>query len=198
MMTGRFFKTLVMTAALLGVASGGLADSIGGKVTLTGLRSNADAVVYIERIDGKTFAPPEAPVVMDQKGKVFLPKVLPVLVGSTVDFLNSDSFVHNVLTPDRCADEFDLGSWPTGEVRSHTFEQPCVAVLLCSVHPEMVAFVVAVDTPYFAVTDAEGNFTIPDVPAGTYTISVWHERLKKTTQTVTVSGDVTVDFTLTR
>lgn len=203
-MTGRFLRALTIIAAMLGVASAGVAapggrtGSIGGKVTLSGLRSNADAVVYIERIDGETFMPPEAPVVMDQKGKVFSPKILPVLVGSTVDFLNSDPFAHNVLTPDSCAEEFNLGSWPTGEVRSHTFDQPCVAVMLCSVHPEMVAFVVAVETPYFAVTDAEGDFTIENVPAGTYTVSVWHERLKKTSEEVTVGGDVTVDFTLTR
>lgn len=190
--------TAMLTAMLLGVASGAPADSITGKVTLSGLRSNADAVVYIEKIDGKSFDPPAEPVVMDQKGKDFLPKVVPVVTGTTVDFLNSDPFAHNVFTPDACADEFNLGSWETGEARSWTFDEPCAAVLLCKVHPEMIAFVVAVDTPYFAVTDAEGNYTIPDLPAGTYTVSVWHERFDKTSQTVTVDGGTTVDFTLQR
>jgi plastocyanin len=197
-MTGSFFKTFAAAAALLGAASGGHADSISGKVTLTGLRSNANAVVYIEKIDGKTFPPPQEPVVMNQESKEFIPQVLPVVVGTTVNFLNSDPFIHNVLTPDGCADEFDLGSWPTGEVRSFTFNSPCAAALLCSVHPEMLAFVVAVDTPYYAVTDAEGSYTIPDLPAGTYTVSVWHERLKKVSETITVSGNVSVDFTLKR
>lgn len=184
--------------AVLAFTSSALAGSITGKITAKGLRSNADAVVYIERIEGKTFPAPKEPVVMDQDAKVFIPKILPVLVGTTVEFLNSDPFAHNVFTPDDCADKFDLGSWATGESKSYTFEKPCAAVILCNVHPEMVAYVVAVETPYFAVSDADGNFTIEDVPDGTYTVSVWHERLKKQSQEVTVSGATSVDFTLTR
>jgi plastocyanin len=189
---------LYMTAALLAIASSALAGSISGTVTATGMRSNADAVVYVDKIEGKTFPAPAEPVVMDQKGKVFLPKVLPVLVGTTVDFLNSDAFAHNVFTPDKCADKFDLGSWPTGETRSHTFDKPCAAVMLCNVHPEMVGYVVAVETPYFAVTKEDGSYTIADVPDGTYTVSVWHERLKKQSQEVQVKGSTTADFTLKR
>jgi plastocyanin len=178
-----------MTAALLAIASSALAGSISGTVTATGMRSNADAVVYVDKIEGKTFPAPAEPVVMDQKGKVFLPKVLPVLVGT---------FAHNVFTPDKCADKFDLGSWPTGETRSHTFDKPCAAVMLCNVHPEMVGYVVAVETPYFAVTKEDGSYTIADVPDGTYTVSVWHERLKKQSQEVQVKGSTTADFTLKR
>jgi plastocyanin len=177
-----------MAAAVLGMATGALAGEISGNVTATGMRSNADAVVYVDKIEGKTFPAPTEPVVMDQKGKVFLPKVLPVLVGTTVDFLNSDAFAHNVFTPDKCADKFNLGSWPTGEARSHTFEKPCAAVMLCNVHPEMVGYVVAVETPYFAVTKEDGSYTISGVPDGSYTVSVWHERLKKQSQEVQVKA----------
>jgi plastocyanin len=194
----KYPPALVTAALLLGFAPAALAGSIKGKVTATGLRSNADAVVYVQKIEGKTFPAPKESVLMDQKGKVFVPKVLPVVVGTTVDFLNSDSFAHNVFTPDKCADKFDLGSWPTGETRPYTFKKPCTAVMLCNVHPEMVAYIVAVETPYFAVTDADGNFTIKDVPDGTYTVSVWHERLKKQSQEVTVNGATTLDVTLTR
>jgi plastocyanin len=189
---------LSMTAALLGLASSALAGDISGKVTATGMRSNADAVVYVDKIEGKTFPTPAQHIVMDQKGKVFLPKVVPVLVGTTVDFLNSDAFAHNVFTPDKCADKFNLGSWPTGEVRSHTFEKPCAAVMLCNVQPEMVGYVVAVETPYFAVTEEDGSYTIANVPDGTYTVSVWHERLKKQSQEVQVKGTATFDITLKR
>jgi plastocyanin len=187
-----------MVAALLGMASSAPAGTIGGTVTATGMRTNADAVVYVERIEGKTFPVPAEPVVMDQKGKDFLPKVLPVLVGTTVDYLNSDAFAHNVFTPDKCADKFNLGSWPTGEVRSYTFEKPCAAVMLCSVHPEMVGYVVAVETPYFAVTKEDGSYTIANVPDGSYTVSIWHERLKKQSQPVSVKGATTLDVTLKR
>lgn len=179
-------------------ASSSLASTLSGKVTLKGLRSNADAVVYIEKIDGKIFPPPKKSVAMDQKSLVFIPKILPVVVGTTVDFLNSDSVAHNVFTPDKCADKFNLGTWPTGEKRSHTFDKPCVAVMLCKVHLEMAAYVVVVETPYFAVTDAEGNFTIKDVPAGTYTVTAWHERLRKNSQTVTVREATAVNFALER
>jgi len=192
------FDRLLLTTALLGMASSAFAGAISGKVTATGMRSNADAVVYVEKIEGKTFPPPAEPVVMDQKGKAFLPKVVPVLVETTVDFLNSDPFAHNVFTPDKCAEKFDLGSWPTGEVRSHTFGKPCAAVTLCSVHPEMVGYVVALETPYFAVTKEDGSYTIADVPDGTYTVSVWHERLKKQSQEIQLKGSATADFTLKR
>lgn len=179
-------------------AAPALAGSISGVVSATGMRSNADAVVYVEKSGGMDFQAPAEPVVMDQKGKVFLPKVLPVVVGTTVEFLNSDPFAHNVFTPDGCADEFNLGSWATGETKSHTFDRNCAAVMLCNVHPEMVGYVVAVDTPYFAVTDAEGHYEIEGVPDGTYTVSVWHERFEKHSQELAVSGATTLDVTLKR
>lgn len=185
-------------AAAIALSAPALASTISGTVTATGMRSSADAVVYVEAIEGEEFPAPAEPVLMDQKAKVFLPKVLPVVVGTTVDFLNSDPFAHNVFTPDKCADEFDLGSWPTGETKSHTFDEPCAAVMLCNVHPEMVGYIVAVDTPYFAVTDADGHYHIEGVPDGTYTVSVWHERFKKQSQEVTVAGATTLDVTLKR
>ena len=91
-----------------------------------------------------------------------------MLVGTTVDFLNSDSVLHNVFTPEACAGTFNLGTWPQGETKSLTFNKACFAVLLCRVHPEMEAFVVAVPTPYFATAQADGSYRIPDVPDGSY------------------------------
>lgn len=192
-------KTTLLTMLVLAVAAGPLAaGTLHGKVTASGMRNNADAVVYIDQIPGKTFPAPDKPVTMDQKDISFVPHVLAVQTGTTVDFLNSDAFLHNVFTPDKCADKFNLGSWPQGQTRSFTFKQPCVATLLCNVHPEMEAFVVVVPTPYFAVTGADGAFDIQGVPDGSYTVKVWHPKLKESSREVTVSGDTQADFELKR
>ncbi len=172
------------------------AGSLAGTVHATGQRTNADAVVYVDQIPGKTFPAPAEPAVMDQKNMTFVPRVLPVLAGSTVEFRNSDALLHNVFSPDPCAERFNLGSWPRGESRSYTFKKPCAATLLCSVHPEMEAFAVVVPTPYFAVTDKTGAYAIADVPDGVYTLRVWHPKLKETSRQVTVSGATQADFEL--
>ena len=140
------------------------------------------------RSRARRFPAPKEHAKIDQVNLVFSPHVLPVLVGTTVDFLNSDAVLHNVFTPDACAEKFNLGTWPKGQIRSYEFKKECVATLLCKVHPEMEAFVVAVPTPYFAVTKADGSYQIPDVPDGTYTVKVWHPKLKAAQKSVTVAG----------
>ena len=106
-----------------------------------------DAVVYLAAVPGKTFPAPAEHAKIDQQNLVFHPHVVAVQVGATVDFLNSDAVLHNVFSPDSCADKFNLGTWPKGQTKSFTFKKECVATLLCKVHPEMEAFVVAVPTP---------------------------------------------------
>jgi plastocyanin len=178
-----------------------LAGDIVGKITVKGARHAGDAVVYIDEIPGKEFPPPKEPALMDQLNMAFVPHVLPVVAGTKVNFRNSDDVLHNVFTPDKCADKFNLGSWAKGEMRPYTFEKAgCVAVILCNVHPEMEAYVVTLQNPYFAVTDKEGNFVIKDVPEGKYTLKVWHEKLKTKPQEVTVpkEGKVEVSFLLKR
>lgn len=189
-------KTLQLAALALCLASPALAGDIHGRVTCTGLRDSADTVVYIDAIPGKTFAAPAEHAMIDQKDMQFLPRVTVVQAGATVDFLNSDVLLHNVFSPDKCADKFNLGSWPKGTKKSYTFKQPCAASLLCNVHPEMEGFVVATPTPYFAVTDKTGAFTIKDVPDGAYTVKAWNPKLKETSRAVTVSGATQADFEL--
>ena len=179
---------MVFGALSLCLAGSLLAGEIHGKVLCKGARDGADAIVYVDAIPGKAFPAPAAHPVMDQKNLVFVPHVLPILVGTTVDFRNSDAVLHNVFTPDKCADKFNLGSWPQGQIRSYTFKQPCVAPMLCNVHPEMSGYVVVVPTPYFGVTDKEGAFEIKDVPAGKYTLKTWSEEGKPSTEAVDVSG----------
>lgn len=174
------------------------AGDLHGKVACKGVRDSADAVVYVTAVPGKTFPAPKEHAKIDQVNLVFSPHVLPVLVGTTVDFLNSDAVLHNVFTPDACAEKFNLGTWPKGQTRSYQFKKECIAALLCKVHPEMEAFVVAVPTPYFAVTKADGNYRIPDVPDGTYTVKVWHPKLKATQKSVTVSGATAAEFEITK
>lgn len=178
----------------------GFGGSIKGKVTVPRARSLADMVVYIEKAPGK-FPPPGKHAVMDQRKLTFVPHVLPVVAGTTVDFLNSDQVLHNVFTPDKCAQKFNLGTWPKGEIRSMKFEQVgCSAVLLCNVHPEMEAYVLVLQNPYAAVTDKSGFYAIPEVPEGSYTLKVWNTKVLDVAQPVMVpkTGDVTVDLKLER
>jgi plastocyanin len=180
------------------------AGTIVGQVSTKKARYRQYTVVYIESIPEMKFEPPQEPAVMDQKGLEFIPHVLPILEGTTVEFRNSDNVLHNVFTPDKIGDKFNLGSFPKNETRSHTFtkscEKACDAVVLCNVHPEMEAYIVIVTNPYFAVTDEQGDFTITDVPPGTYTLRVWHERLKEASQSITIGAKdtLTVNFALGR
>lgn len=183
------FVVVAFTVALPAVAG-----DLHGKVTAHGVRNSADAVVYVDRIAGKTFPAPSGHAKMDQKNMQFRPRVLAVQEGTTVDFLNSDALLHNVFSPDACADRFNLGTWPQGQVKSFTFKKECAASLLCKVHPEMEGFVVAVPTPYFAVSSADGAYHIKDVPDGTYTVKVWHPKLKTTSKSVTVKGATEANF----
>lgn len=172
--------------------------SIRGTVKIPG-RDNRDAVVYLENIPG-TFKAPAAPIQIDQKKMVFVPHVLPVVIGTTVEFLNSDSVLHNVYTPSKAGDKFNLGTWPQGQTKKYTFTKLGEVAVLCNVHPDMEAWVVVLSNPYFAKTEASGDFVIPNVPAGNYLIKVWHKKYRAAAQQVTVpgNGDVAINFTLSK
>ncbi len=192
-------RFLVITIALCTLPILLNAGDIRGKVKAKGAKHSGDAVMYIDKIPGKIFQPPKEHATMDQKNLVFIPHVLPVFVGTTVDYLNSDDVLHNVFTPDACAQKFNLGTWPKGQVRSYTFKEPgCRAVMLCNVHPEMEAYIVVLETPYYAVSTKDGSYVIKDVPAGKYTLKIWHKKLKGESVSVEVpeKGEVVVNFEL--
>jgi plastocyanin len=191
-------KTTAFLVLCAAVALPAAAGDIHGRVHAKGVRDSGGAVVYIAAAPGKTFPLPSAHAKIDQANLVFSPHVLAVQVGTTVDFLNSDAVLHNVFSPDACADKFNLGTWPKGQTKSYTFKKECVATLLCKVHPEMEAFVVAVPTPYFAVTAADGSYRIADVPDGAYTVKVWHPKLKASQKAVTVAGSTAEEFEIAR
>lgn len=187
--------SLLILLSLLGGVAG--AGTITGKVTAKKKKYLPHAVIYIDSVKGDFELPKKNPVI-NQKNMVFHPHVVPVLAGTTVDFLNSDDVAHNVFTPDKSADKFNLGTWPKGEIRSFTFEKRCDdvcdAVMLCNVHPEMEAFVLVMQNPYFSTTDEAGNFTIENVPAGEYTISVWHPKRKGESTVIVVPDSASVSL----
>jgi len=190
---------LALIVVLAGAESIAQAGGIKGRVKAKGARHHGDAVIYIASVAGKNFEAPKEHARMDQKNLTFIPHVLPLLAGTTVDFLNSDEVLHNVFCPDKCAEKFNLGTWPKGQVRSYTFKAVgCTPVLLCNVHPEMEAYIVVVGTPYFGVSAKDGSYSMKDVPAGKYTLTIWHEKLKGEPQEISVpaSGDTEANFEL--
>ena len=196
------FAAVLMAVFLPGrpVSSAPADSAIQGQVTAQGLKSAGSIAVYIDAIPGKDFKPPEKHAVVDQNKMTFVPHVIAVLKGTTVDFLNSDPVGHNVYWPSISGNKklaHNLGTWPKGEKKSFQFNDLGVASLLCNVHPEMSGYIVVSPTPYFAVTDKSGNYEIKDVPAGKYTLKTWSEDGKVTTQAIEVgSGTATADLTV--
>lgn len=123
---------------------------------------------------------------MDQKNQKFVPFVLPVVVGSTVEFRNSDATGHNVFSPDK--EKYDLGVWGKGEKRKYTYKKLGVYTQLCRMHPSMIAYIVVLENPLYAVVGRDGKATIGDVPPGTWTLKVWNERRKAGDVRVTVAA----------
>lgn len=172
------------------------ATTVSGKAICRGARDNRDVVVYLEKASLSPVAP-KTPVVLDQVNLTFVPHVLPVVVGTTVAFPNSDEVRHNVFSPSP-AKRFNLGTYPRGTTKHVTFDKLGEVALLCNVHAEMSAYVIVLETPYFAVSDRAGNFTIRNVPPGKYVLKAWHERLKMAPREIVVdeSGIVSMDIEL--
>lgn len=201
-MTRRFGISLLLTVAVVAgarhvsTASGG---AIEGTVTTGGV-AVAGAVVYIQHAEG-SFAP-AGPAKMDQRSMKFAPSVLPILTGTTVRFLNSDPTQHNVFSPDY--EKYNLGTWPQGQTKDQLFAKcakaPCAYVQLCRIHPEMEAYVVVLQNPYFAVTNSDGHYRIDNVPPGAHSLGVWAAKGKAPVKPVTVDAakPAQIDFALGR
>lgn len=153
-------------------------------------------VISVEDIEG-SFPAPQKPAVMDQKYLTFVPHVLAIQAGTTVEFPNSDPLSHNVFSISE-AKRFNLGLYQRGVVRRMKFDKPGVVELLCNVHLEMSAYIVVVKNPYFARTDSDGKFRIDGVPPGKHRLRCWHERLESQEQNVEVPkvGTVSVTFAM--
>jgi plastocyanin len=154
-------------AATLG---GAAATDVRGSAR-SGSRPEINAVVWLETVKAPK-TPQTARVVLDQRNLMFWPHVLAVRVGTVVDFPNNDRVFHNVFSF-RDGKRFDLGMYPVGTVRKVTFDRAGLSRIFCNIHPQMAAYVMAVDSPYFGTTDQSGAFTIADVPADSYAYRAW-------------------------
>jgi plastocyanin len=141
-------------------------------VTVAGRRPVADAVVWLDAPNAAPRAAARSKVMLDQRNLRFTPHVLAIRVGTTVDFPNNDRVFHNVFSF-KDGKVFDLGLYPVGATRTVTFDTAGLSRIYCNIHPGMAAYVMAVDSPYFALSNASGAFTLPDVPVGRYTYHAW-------------------------
>jgi len=200
MKIGQTGAIAVAVAAL--VTSLAQAGEVKGKVSATGLKSSANVAVYIDTIAGKKFDVPAQHVAVDQRGLAFIPHVTVIMRGTTVDFLNSDNVAHNVYWPSVGGDKrfhHSMTIVSPNQQKSFEFENLGAAQLLCNLHSEMVAYVVVVPTPYFALTGNDGSFSIKNVPPGSYTLKTWSEDGKPTTRAITVTDATTsADLTVTK
>ena len=155
--------------------------SIKGSVAASGVKSPEDVVVYIETAPGEQ-KPPADPAVMDQKKLTFMPKVLPIVKGTTVKFQNGDPLLHNVFwnrSDDGTYTPTNLGTWGQGSTKTFTFDKLGYVGLLCNIHPEMEGYIVVLQNPYFAVVGKDGSYEIKDVPPGKYVVKTWYSKPKK-------------------
>ena len=161
----------------LGAEDVGKTGIVKGTITLDG-RPTSEVVVSVEGLPGRYLksqisnTKPKVEL-MDQQGMKFIPKVLPVLVGTPVNFPNNDNTWHNVFSPSEDK-KFDLGLYPPGEKRSVTFNKAGVVRILCNVHPNMEAHIVVKEHPLFTVPNTRGSYRIDAVPMGKYRLEVWH------------------------
>lgn len=150
-----------------------------------------NAVVWIDA--PAAARPPLAkPAVLDQRDVQFVPQVLAVQVGTKVSFPNNDRVFHNVFSFHE-SNRFDLGLYPVGMVKEVPFDRPGLSRVYCNIHPQMAAYVMVVDTPYFAVSDAAGRFTIADVPAGTHRYHAWYPGGTMLNDSLIVAADLPLE-----
>ena len=187
---------------------GSAAPNLSEQYIVSGAKADqhlANVFIYVRSgLNGKTYAAPVTPVVLDQKGCRYTPHVIGVAVGQPVEFRNSDPTMHNIHTmPIEVAGaggnkEIDISQAPMGQPQQAVFTHAeNMMSVRCNNHPWMNAFINVADSPFFAVSDAEGHFTITGLPPGTYTLEAVHEKLGEQTATVTVTAQTTTDAAFT-
>ena len=156
----------------------------------------ANVIVYLKDVP-RAGEPVTMHATITQKDEAFVPRVVAITRGSTIDFPNTDPFFHNVFSLSRGAN-FDLGRYPRGESRGRRFPNAGLVKVYCHIHSHMTASIMVFDHSYFRIPAADGTFALGDVPAGTYQISAWHERIGESVHSVKVEPGRTarVDFAL--
>jgi plastocyanin len=156
------------------------------------------SVVYLETAPRGAFETAESGhAVMDQHNETFVPHLLAIMTGTSVDFPNSDKFYHNVFSLSKVA-KFDLGRYAAGRSRTVRFDRPGIVRVFCDIHSHMNAFILVFSHPFFAMTDIDGRYRIENIPPGTYNVIAWNEGTSSEPKPVTVpdGGMTELDFTL--
>lgn len=148
-----------------------------------------DIVVYFRPDEPGSALPPDEPAVMATSAKEFTPRILPIVVGTTVHFPNSDPILHNVFSSSK-GNQFDLGLFGEGDGGFHTFTNAGLVRVFCNVHQSMVGHVLVLDTPYFGYADHRGNFSLTGLPEVPGTLYAWHDRARAPAQ-LRVTPDAT-------
>jgi plastocyanin len=157
-----------------------------------------DFIVYIDQpITNLPVSAPKTVQVVTQRDAVFRPHVLPVLAGTTVEWPNKDDIFHNVFSISE-SNPFDLGLYKDPEVKKVQFKNVGRVDVFCSIHSQMSCVILVLQNPFFAATDRSGRFRIPNVPAGSYKLKAWHQRVPPDLKEVVVpeTGEVQIEFTL--
>ena len=165
-----------------------------------GATGRRQSVIYLDPAPRAAFDAREEPRGrMDQRNETFIPHVLAIVAGTTVDFPNGDRTYHNVFSLSKPR-VFDLGRYAAGRSKSVRFDKPGIVRVFCEIHSHMSAYILVFAHRYFAVTDDDGQYRIENVPPGSYTVVAWHEALDPESRRVTVpeSGDVDLNFLLNR
>jgi plastocyanin len=156
------------------------------------------SVVYLESAPRGAFETSDGGhAVMDQRNEMFVPHVLAITAGTTVDFPNSDKFYHNVFSLSKTR-QFDLGRYAAGNSRPVRFDRAGIVRVFCDIHSHMNAYILVFNHPFFAMTDAEGRYRIENVPPGNYGVIAWNEGTSSEARPITVpdGGVAELDFTV--
>jgi plastocyanin len=183
-----------MLAALWVLGTARVESTVSGRIMLPNGRPAAQAIVSLT---GSVRPKPLGKVVVDQRDRKFIPHISVVTVGTEVDFPNNDVISHNVFTEFNST-KFDFGIYPKGTKKRQKFTSTGLAVIMCSIHPDMGAYIMVVDTPFYGITDKNGRYQISGVPNGRYKVDVWHESGAKKAFETTVSSEAPLDIPLGR
>jgi plastocyanin len=194
----------VAVAAVVAITAPARASAqatVSGRITITerpGEQSTdlVNTVIYLVPKSGAAPRLTRADASIAMTDRTFIPRVRIVTPGSKVAFPNQDPFRHNIFSNTRGA-VFDLGLYPSGQSRDATFRREGVYPIHCNIHPRMTSYIVVVGTPWYTMAGADGRWSIAGVPAGEYTMHVWHERAAEFDRALTVAGaTVTADATI--